>query len=107
MPEHLTYLVLEVGWAIPPIVLQWLAGWRLLARQARAWLLGIVISTLYLSFADSTALGVVWTIQPAKSLGLYIGNVPIEEVLFFLLTNTLVVQTVLLAFHWGTRHSRP
>lgn len=96
MPERLTYLALELGWALPPILLQWLVGWHLLWCQRRAWLLGILVLTVYLSLADSTALGIVWTIAPAKSLGIFIGNVPIEEVVFFLLTNTLVIQSVIL-----------
>ncbi len=99
MTERLTYLALEIGWALPPILLQWLVGWQFLQRQRRAWLLGILIPTIYLSLADSTALGVVWTISPARSLGLLVGNVPVEEILFFLLTNTLIVQTVVLAFY--------
>lgn len=97
MSDHLTYIALELGWALPPIVLQWLVGWRLLQRERRAWLLGILIPTVYLALADSTALGVVWTISPAKSLGIFVGNVPVEEIAFFLLTNTLVVQSVVLA----------
>jgi lycopene cyclase domain-containing protein len=97
MSDHLTYIILELGWALPPIVLQWLVGWRLLQRERRAWLLGILIPTVYLALADSTALGVVWTISPAKSLGIFVGNVPVEEIAFFLLTNTLVVQSVVLA----------
>ncbi len=100
MPERFTYLALELGWALPPILLQWLAGWRFLQRQRRAWLLGIFIPTVYLSLADSTALGIVWTISPAKSVGLLIGNVPVEELLFFLMTNTLVVQSVILALYF-------
>ncbi len=99
MAERLTYLALEVGWALPPIFLQWLVGWQFLQRQRRAWLLGILIPTIYLSLADSTALGVVWTISPGQSLGLRVGNVPVEEILFFLLTNTLIVQSVVLAFY--------
>jgi lycopene cyclase domain-containing protein len=97
MPEQFTYLALELGWALPPIILQWLVGWRCLMRERRAWLLGILLTTAYLVAADSTALGVVWTIAPAKSLGIFIGNVPLEEVVFFLLTNTLVVQSIVLA----------
>ncbi len=100
MPERFTYLALELGWALPPILLQWLVGWWLFKRQRRAWLLGILIPTIYLSLADSMALGIVWTISPSRSLGLLIGNVPVEEILFFLLTNTLVVQSVILASYW-------
>lgn len=103
MPERLTYIALELGWALPPIILQWLVGWRLLQRERRAWLLGILIPTVYLALADSTALGVVWTISPAKSLGISVGNVPVEEVVFFFLTNTLVVQSVVLASKYRLR----
>lgn len=96
MPERFTYLALELGWALPPIILQWVVGWRFLMQEPRAWLLGILIPTVYFALADSTALGSVWTIHPAKSLGIMLGNVPVEEILFFLLTNTLVVQSILL-----------
>ncbi len=69
--------------------------------EGRNWLLGILIPTLFLSLADSTALGVVWNINPEKSLGIHVGNVPLEEILFFLLTNALVAQTIILARHSG------
>ncbi len=97
MLEQWTYITLALGWALPPIVLQWVVGWRYLRPQARTWVLAILIPTLYLSLADSTALGKVWTISPTHSLGLMIGNVPVEEIVFFLLTNTLVAQSILLA----------
>lgn len=99
MDERLTYFALLLGWALPPIVLQWLAGWRWLNQHRRVWLLGILIPTLWLVLADSTALGIVWTIAPDKSVGIFLGNIPIEEVFFFLLTNTLVVQSFLLLYH--------
>ncbi len=101
MPERFTYLALELGWALPPIILQWVVGWKFLQRQRRVWLLAILIPTLYLSLADSTALGLVWTISPAQSLGIVVGNVPLEEIVFFLLTNTLVAQSILLARYGG------
>ena len=103
MNEHFTYLALELAWALPPIALQWLVGWRSLWERRTLWCLAIIIPTCYLSLADSTALGLVWTINPARSLGLCAGNVPIEEVAFFMLTNTLVVQSILL----GSRTSQP
>lgn len=103
MPERLTYLLLEFGWALPPIILQWFVGWRVLWQQRHIWLSSILVATAYLALADSTALNTVWTINPYKSLGIALGNVPLEEIFFFFLTNTLVVQSFLLAwaFHTG------
>ena len=48
---------------------------------------------LYLSAADFLAIGAgTWTIDPAQTTGVLLGGVlPIEEVIFFLLTNVLIV----------------
>jgi lycopene cyclase domain-containing protein len=93
------YLGLELIWALPPLMLQLAFGSDILRRHWRLVLLGIVPTTAYLSFADALAIGSgTWTINPALSLGVYLGGVlPLEEMLFFLLTNTLVVFSVTLA----------
>lgn len=100
MDERYTYFTLLLVWALPPIFLQWVAGWKWLKMHWRVWILGIVLPTVWLVLADSTALGVVWTIAPSKSTGVFLGNVPLEELVFFLLTNTLVAQSFLLVYHW-------
>ncbi len=99
MDERFTYFTLLFCWALPPIVLQWVAGWQWLNQHRRVWFLGILIPTVWLVIADSTALNVVWTIAPNKSTGIFIRNIPIEEAIFFLLTNMLVVQSFLLIYH--------
>jgi lycopene cyclase domain-containing protein len=101
MDARYTYFALLLVWALPPIALQWIAGWPFLNRHRRAWLLAILLPTVWLVAADSTALGVVWTIAPGQSTGMFIGNIPVEEAVFFLLTNTLVVQSFLLLYHAG------
>ncbi|MCZ7668150.1 MAG: lycopene cyclase domain-containing protein [Chloroflexi bacterium] len=64
----------------------------------RLLLLTIVPTTLYLAFADSLAINWgTWTIDPQQSLNLFIGNLPVEEFIFFLLTNTLLVFGMTLA----------
>jgi lycopene cyclase domain-containing protein len=87
-----TYLALELGWALPPIGLQLLFGADILWRYRRLALLALVSLTLYLSAADAVAINLgTWTINPEKSFDLLLGGIlPIEEFLFFLLTNTLI-----------------
>ena len=87
-----TYLALELAWALPPIMLQLAFGADILWRHRRLILLTLVPATLYLSAADAIAIGAgTWTIDPAQSLNIYIGGIlPVEEFLFFGLTNVLL-----------------
>lgn len=88
-----TYLTLQLLWALPPIMLQFAFGADILGRHGRLVLFSIAIPTLYLAVADAIAIeSGVWTIDPGQSLNWLIGGVlPLEEFLFFLLTNVLVV----------------
>lgn len=90
--QQATYLALELGWALPPIGLQLLFGADILWRYRKLVVLSIASLTLYLSAADAVAINLgTWTINPEKSLDLLLGGIlPIEEFLFFLLTNTLI-----------------
>ena len=94
-----TYLALELVWALPPIGLQLAFGADILWRQRRLVALAILPLTLFLSAADALAISFwgIWTIDPAQSLNIFLGGVlPIEEFVFFLLTNTLVIFGVTL-----------
>jgi len=94
-----TYLSLELSWGLIPLLIQTVFGADILWRHRKIVVLAIVLSTLYLSFADALAIGSgTWTIDPEQSLNIYLGGVlPIEEFVFFLLTNTLVVMGMTLA----------
>lgn len=94
-----TYLALELGWALPPIMLQLLYGADLLWHYRRPVFLAISIPTAFLAAADALAIEIgVWTINPQQSLHLLVaGILPLEEILFFLLTNTLIVFGVTLS----------
>ncbi len=95
-----TYLALELVWALPPIALQLAFGADILWRHGRLVLLAILPLTLYLSAVDALAINWgTWTINPAKSLNIFIGGVlPVEEFLFFLLTNTLITFGLVLVW---------
>jgi lycopene cyclase domain-containing protein len=94
-----TYLGLELIWALPPIILQLAFGADILWHYRRFVLLVLLPPTIYLSAADALAIQAgTWTINPAQSLPIHIGGIlPLEELLFFFLTNTLIVFGVTLA----------
>ena len=86
------YLGLELAWALPVIVLQLAFGGDIIWQQRRKVVLAITLLTIYLSAADALAIqSGVWTINPMKSLGIFLGGLlPAEEFVFFLLTNIMV-----------------
>ena len=87
-----TYLALELVWALPPILFQLGFGADILWQHRRLVFWSLVPTTLYLAATDTVAIGSgTWTIDPAQSTGILIGTLPIEELIFFLVTNTLVV----------------
>jgi lycopene cyclase domain-containing protein len=94
-----TYLIFELGWSCPVLFLQWALGWKALRSRLRSLLAAVLVATVYLSCTDSIAIaGSIWTLHRNRIVGVYIGNVPIEEVIFFLVTNLMVVQSVLLVY---------
>jgi len=102
------YLGLILVWAAPILLLQSLYGAREIERNRRPLFLIWLCPTLYLCLADAWAIhSGIWTINPATSTGLMIGPLPIEEAIFFALTNLMVIQGVLCFEHaWETRFER-
>jgi len=93
-----TYFGLIAAWAAPVVAFQWAFGGDLLARRWRVVLPAFLVPTVYLWVADRLALGLgIWWIAPEFSSGLHVLGLPLEEALFFLLTNLLVVFGVVLA----------
>ncbi|MHB8619845.1 MAG: lycopene cyclase domain-containing protein [Chloroflexota bacterium] len=93
-----TYLVFELAWALPVLALQWLAGGAELWRLRRPLLGAVLLATAYLSLADTYAITHgIWRLNPRRVTGLALGPLPLEEALFFLVTNMMVVQGVALA----------
>jgi len=88
-----TYLGLEVGWLGLPIILQLAVGADVLWHRRRLVAAALLPPWLYLSAADYLAIrSGIWAIDPAQTMGILLGGVlPIEEVIFFLLTNVLIV----------------
>jgi lycopene beta-cyclase len=94
---HLTYLGLLLPWALPVLALQWAVGHATLRRRLRPLLLAAALPTAYLVGGDALALSQgIWTVHADRVLGIRVGNVPLEEALFFLLTDLMVAQSVIL-----------
>ena len=90
--NHWLYLALLLLW-VPVLGLQWLIGWKKLWPQRHTWPWIVLAASLYLSLADAVALSQqIWFFRPAFLIGWSVGNVPVEEMLFFVLMTAMVVQ---------------
>lgn len=91
------YLGLILTWALPPIFLQLAVGWAELRARWPLFLLSWGAPTLYLWFADYIAIYLkIWHIDEQWSTGWKLGVLPMEEMVFFAVTNVLVVCSFLL-----------
>jgi lycopene cyclase domain-containing protein len=86
------YLGAILAWACPLFALQTGVGGGYLARTWRRWGVAVAVPTLYFAAVDRVAIGMgIWTIARDSSTGLFVLGLPVEEGLFFLVTNLLVV----------------
>lgn len=87
-----TYMGLLMVWALPPVMIQTAFGADILWKNWRLIVLTVVPTTLYLAAADKLAItSGTWTINPEQSLGInLLGRLPIEELVFFFMTNLLI-----------------
>ena len=93
--ERTLYLGLILAWCGPVLAgLMWM-GVEKIWPGRRLILVAITIPTLYLVIADRVALGLgIWSISERYSLGIDLLGLPIEEAVFFLVTNWMVVQGI-------------
>jgi lycopene beta-cyclase len=92
-PQSRRYLSLTLSWALLPIMVQTAFGGDILWQHRRLVALGIIPTTLYLGLSDSFAIeSGTWKINPEKTVkvDLIKDKLPLEEGLFFLVTNVLV-----------------
>lgn len=91
------YLVHLLGWALPFVALQWLVGWRILGRNWRAVVGPTLVGGTFFSLCDVAAVrSGLWFFDPDQILGIHLGPLPVEEILFFFVTALLVSQSVVL-----------
>ncbi|KAI9351085.1 Squalene/phytoene synthase-domain-containing protein, partial [Zopfochytrium polystomum] len=87
------YLGMIISWVAPVLTLTWWYAGPFIAVRPVSLLVAIAVPTVYLSYADHCALAdEVWIISPSSSTGVMVtAHLPLEEALFFLLTNTMLV----------------
>ncbi len=91
------YMGLILAWALPVVILQFAIGGQHLLMNKKVFLQCCLPPTLYLWCADYYAiLDQIWMISDKYTLGYQIGVLPIEEMTFFLITNIMVTQGLLL-----------
>ncbi|KAI0379146.1 Squalene/phytoene synthase-domain-containing protein [Hypomontagnella monticulosa] len=89
-----TYLGLILIWACPFALLAWtLSGYFLIRLPLACVIAPIIIPTAYLWIVDELALARgTWAIESGTKLGWRLwGSLELEEAVFFLVTNTLIV----------------
>ena len=96
-----TYLSIILFWALPPVILQMLFGADILWHYRKLVFWSLFVPGLYLSLMDIVALKHgTWSISSGQTTGiLFFGILPLEEVVFFFVTNILLTfgMTLLLA----------
>jgi lycopene cyclase domain-containing protein len=94
---HGFYLTAIVGWFAPLIALQAALGADRLAAHRRQLAVAVLAPTAYLWVADLVAIRAgTWWINPERTVGLRPFGLPVEEAVFFLVTNLVVVNGVIL-----------
>lgn len=90
--QEWSYLSITLFWALPAIFPQVLFGADILWHHRRLVTLVILPLGTYLSLMDILALrDTTWTISPAHTTGvMFFGILPLEEVVFFFITNILI-----------------
>ena len=96
-----TYLGITLFWALPAILPQFLFGADILWHYRKLVFWAIMAPGTYLSLMDIVALSdTTWSISKSQTTGvLFFGILPLEEVVFFFITNILITfgMTLLLA----------
>jgi lycopene cyclase domain-containing protein len=96
-----TYLGITLFWALPAILPQFLFGADILWHYRKLVFWAIMVPGTYLSLMDIVALSdTTWSISKSQTTGvLFFGILPLEEVVFFFITNVLITfgMTLLLA----------
>ncbi|GAB1205792.1 hypothetical protein APSETT445_004471 [Aspergillus pseudonomiae] len=92
--EQFTYIGLIITWAGPFLLIQWLlSSGFIMALPKMELMVSVTLPTLFLWTVDTISINQgVWTVEVPTKLGIQLwSGMDIEEVLFFLVTNMMIV----------------
>ena len=91
------YLGAILFWAGPILAIQWGFGLTYLLTVWRTVAVAVAVPTVYLWIVDRIAIGLgIWEISSAHTIGISLFGLPVEEALFFLVTNIFIVQGIVM-----------
>lgn len=89
------YMGFILIWASPILALMWAYRGEVFWRFAKTHSIILLMVTIYLCIADRIAIEAgIWHIEERYSTGLFIFGLPLEEIVFFGITNLLVIYGV-------------
>lgn len=96
-PESFLYLGAILLWASPVLALQWAVGWRYLVSRRRRVAVSLLPPVAYFALIDRIAIAEgIWILSSEHTTGVTVAGLPIEELIFFLVTSLFVVQALVL-----------
>ncbi len=99
--QPLRYLALITVWACPVLAFQWGYGGATLIQFRQVMVPAVIVPSVYLWIVDMIAIEWrIWLIHEATSTGWKLFSLPVEEAYFFLVTNMLVVNGLVLYYQW-------
>jgi putative membrane protein len=80
-------------WMLPVVAIQWLIGGAWIGRPVAVCGAALLVGGILTLFDAIAIRHGIWFFDESQTLGIKVGNVPIEEAIFFLLTALLVAQS--------------
>ena len=106
--HNIQYLSITLSWALLPVMVQIGFGGDILWKQRKLVFWAIAVPTLYLSLVDALAIDAgTWTIAPDQSTNIMLGTLPLEEAVFFFVTNLLIVLGTILVLEKESQQRAP
>lgn len=94
---EMNYLFHLLSWAGFFIFIQYLFGRKKIFKYKDFIFFPSIIMTVYFSVCDSISIGHgIWSFDKTQTIGTLVYNVPLEEIIFFLCTNLLITEAMIL-----------